>query len=99
MPTNRTRRPRSPSPDALTPEAIRAWHLGDFHQVARECAIAPCDWHPFDVSTNGLPPAYVRSSWQLASWNRAQELRRALLEVAGEPGECDRHGEPLGPAG
>jgi hypothetical protein len=98
MPTNRTRRPRSPSPDAISSEAVRAWHIGDFHALNRELAVAPCDFSPFDVSAEGAPPAYIaQSPWRLMAWRRGQELRRQLLRH-GPPGRVGRHGDPLGPA-
>jgi hypothetical protein len=80
----------------ISTAAAAAWRAGDYHAVHRELDLSPGDWSPFDV-TSGPPPAWCRS-WQAASWHRACELRRVLLEVAGKPGRMDRHGRPLGPA-
>jgi hypothetical protein len=96
MPTNRTRRPRSPSADAITAEAARAWLAGDFHALNAQFAVLPCDWSPFDVPDRGAPPSW-ESQHRIPGWRRAQELRRSLIEAAGPPGRFDRHGQPLGP--
>jgi hypothetical protein len=95
VPTKRVK--RTPERIGITAAAAQAWRVGDFHMVNRELGVAPCDWSPFDV-TDGPPPSWIKGPWQARSWRRGQELRRALLEVAGEPGQYDRHGSPLGPA-
>jgi hypothetical protein len=98
MPTNRTRRTRAPSPDAITHEAASAWVQGDFHLLNRCLGIRPWMVSPFDAS-GPRPPAWARAlePWT-ESWARGWELRQALIAVAGPPGRMDRHGRPLGPA-
>jgi hypothetical protein len=99
MPTNRTRRSRAPTADAITHEVCAAWTAGDFHELNRLLGVAPCDTSPFDA-TRARPPEWSRSEtvYYRLSWDRAWQLRQALLKLAGRPGKVGRHGEPLGRA-
>jgi hypothetical protein len=91
MPTNRTRRARAPSPDALTPEVLAAWKRADFRELHRVLGLLPCEPGPLPSPPfaygcrEGPPPAGCRPFWR-AGWRRAQELQKALLAAAGEPG-------------
>jgi hypothetical protein len=102
MPTNRTRRARAPHPDALSTAALEAWQRGDYHALCRVLATPPWQPSPWPLELTALGcdqgpcPRDAGPLWR-AGWRRAQELQRALLEAAGEPGRMDRHGAPLGP--
>jgi hypothetical protein len=95
MPSKRTK--RTPERIGITAAAAEAWLAGDYHTCNRELGIAPCDWSPFHV-TDGEHPAWLARPWQITSWHRGQQLRRALLDAVGPPGCHDRHGRPLGPS-
>jgi hypothetical protein len=96
VPTKRVK--RTPARIGITPEVAEAWLVGDFHKVHAGFSLLPGDWSPFETSDAGPPPAWLRSEFQLASWRRGQELRRALIATVGRPGVPDRHGLPTGPA-
>jgi hypothetical protein len=104
MPTKRTK--ITPKRIAISPAAIEAWRIGDFAKLVNaldlklydptpwpleRCALG-CDQGPCPTDARGKP------LWSSSGWSRAQELQRALLEIAGPPGEMDRHGRPLGPS-
>lgn len=93
MPTTRTRRPRWRAADAITHEVAQAWLAGDFHALNRALGVMPWQISPFNAHREHVGA----SELLLSSLPRARELRAALLEVAGEPGDMDRHGRPLGP--
>lgn len=79
MPTKRTRRtPRAHGPRAA---AISAWKCGDHLALQRALMLRPWEASPFEA--HGAPPP-DGTAWA-ASWPRAVELRRALIEAAGVP--------------
>ena len=91
MPTRR----RKMAPDkrtGLTPKALEAWRIGDWHALNRELGLNVHETSPFDA-TLPEPP-----EWAGASYRRAFELRQALIEAAGPPGRVGLHGDPRGPA-
>jgi hypothetical protein len=87
-----TRRRIAPSRAGISVKAIQAWQIGDFHALNRELGVRPWQWSPFDVQ--GTEPDYSRPDH---AWDRAMELRRRLIELAGPAGRVGRHGDPLGP--
>ena len=76
----------------LTPKALEAWRIGDWHALNRELGLNVHETSPFDA-TLPEPP-----EWAGASYRRAFELRQALIEAAGPPGRVGLHGDPRGPA-
>jgi hypothetical protein len=95
MPT--MRRKRASRRIGLSAAALEAWRQGDFHGVNRDLGIRSWEVSPFDA-TEPEPPEWSDGGPWHHSWPRAWELRQALIEAAGAPGEVGRHGEPLGPA-
>jgi hypothetical protein len=103
MPTKR--RKLTARPIGISPRAIEAWQAGDVHGCHQALGIWPWDHSPFHV-TSAEPPQWlvdrdIGSSDAIAgveNWRRAWSLRTALIQLAGPPGEFDRHGRPLGPA-
>jgi hypothetical protein len=81
MPTNRTRRARAPSPDALTPEVLAAWKRADFRELHRVLGLLPCEPGPLPSPPfaygcrEGPPPAGLQAvlARRLASGARASE--------------------------
>jgi len=88
------RRRIGPRQHGLTPRALEAWRVGDWHTLNAELGIRPWMVSPFDAAAR--PTRDDGSPWA-QSWPRAAELRRRLIEAAGPPGRVGRHGEPLGP--
>jgi hypothetical protein len=81
----------------ITAEAAEAWRQGDFHLLNRLLAFYPHQISPFDAG--GRPPKEGElNPGYAATWPRAAEMRKRLIEVAGPPGHWNRHGEPLGPS-
>jgi hypothetical protein len=78
----------------ITAELCEAWHQGDWHLVNRLTGTMPWMISPFDALTRDPRD----QSEYGKSQPRALEWRRRLIEAAGPPGRCNRHGEPLGPA-
>ena len=76
----------------LTPKALEAWRIGDWHALNRELGLNVHETSPFDA-TLPEPP-----EWAGASYRRAFELRQALIDQGGPPGRVGRHGDPLGAA-
>jgi hypothetical protein len=88
----------------LSHAALYHWQRGDLHACHQALGIMPWQWSPFDVD-GPEPPEWVLKErnggvdgigMSTESWDRAWELRQALIELAGEPGPFDRHGQPLG---
>jgi hypothetical protein len=83
----------------ISEAALYAWQRGDKHACHQSLGVYPWQWSPFDVHSPE-PPAWVLArnteAMSADSWARAWELRQALIELAGEPGPFDRHGNPLG---
>jgi hypothetical protein len=103
VPTNRRRRAHALAKDRLTPEVCEAWRAGDFHAVNQVLGVRPWQFSPFDVERTTAPAWLVDrrgsdSMVGVGDWQRAWELRQALIAAAGPPGRMDRHGRPLGPA-
>jgi hypothetical protein len=88
VPTKRRR--LKPRRIDLSAAAIRAWQEGDFHGLARALEIRPWQRHPWPLHLTALgidpdnPPEALQLPWD-ASWERAAELQRALIAVAGRP--------------
>jgi len=70
--------------------------MGDKVTLDRQLSIKPWQMSPFEVTAE--PPYDRRTPWG-ESWDRAQELRDALIAIAGQPGRVGRHGQPLGKSG
>ena len=90
MPTRR----RKMAPDkrtGLTPKALEAWRIGDWHALNRELGL---DVQDIAVRCDVSRAAGIARR----SYRRAFELRAALIDLCGPPGRVGRHGNPLGPA-
>jgi hypothetical protein len=98
MPTTR-RRISHAMAFMLTPQAIDAWRRGDVLACRQSLGVMPWDHCPFTVPDK-FPECYADRGWGDAmnrdSWQRALELRQALIELAGGPSPYDRHGAKLG---
>jgi hypothetical protein len=84
----------------ITPQAIDAWRRGDVHACRQSLGVMPWDYCPFHVEYAEPPdwllePRHANRAANADSWRHAWELRCALIELAGEPGPFDRHGQPL----
>lgn len=84
MPTNRVRRARAPSPDAITPAAIAAWRAADYwalHEALRLPLWSMPDW--------GCDPP--EESWKVQPLPHGPRypdpavLKARLIEIAGPP--------------
>jgi hypothetical protein len=99
MPTKRRRLANTHI--GISPAAIEAWRIGDFHGLHAALGVRP--WHisPFDVVEGDDPEnpsgMLFASPDPPSEWRRAVVARRRLIELAGAPGGVGRHGEPLGP--
>jgi hypothetical protein len=85
----------------ISPAAVEAWRIGDFHGLNQALGIRPWELSPFDASEDDDPEDPPRSLIASSEppgelWCRALVLRRRLIELAGKPGRVGRHGEPLG---
>jgi hypothetical protein len=91
MPTKR--RKVAPKLIAIPPEAIDAWTAGDWHKLHDSLGLTACSISPFDADRT---TPEVAEEWAadglvyFESHPRALELREALIEIAGEPGETER---------
>jgi hypothetical protein len=92
MPTKRVRTSRTTT-GQITAEACTAWRAGDFHELNRLLKFFPFEHSPFDAG--GPPPERTGNPFYDKTWPRAAEMRRQLIEAAGEPGRMDQHGRPL----
>jgi hypothetical protein len=74
----------------ITPIVIEAWQRGDCRLVDRELGIKP--WQlgpmPWELGYYGVAASPCPDHHDLEDWARAQELRRELVELAGEPPAC-----------
>jgi hypothetical protein len=91
VPTKRTK--RTPEKVGISAEAIEAWKRADFLALHRACDLLPCEpsplpmgMHGYGVRPSGPPPYNCKAFWR-RGWARAQALQRALLAIAGPPGE------------
>jgi hypothetical protein len=93
VPTKRTK--RTPEKVGISAEAIEAWRRADMKALHRACDLLPCEPSPLPAHLTaygvgpGGPPVGCNAFWRRA-WPKAQALQRALLEIAGPPGELGR---------
>jgi hypothetical protein len=62
-------------------EAIEAWQRGDYPELHRALGLKPWELSPFWVDDEPT----LRGSTADLSWEKANELRRLMIELAGEP--------------
>lgn len=79
MPTKRTRRARS-TRQWITPQAVKHFRAGAWIELHRELKLKPWEWSPLDVTNTGPAPEFHND--EKHGWERAQEMRRELMEAS-----------------